>query len=250
MKLFDRIIFYLFLIHILTIVVQFASLPFFILNPELIESFMFGEKRELYHKILMPLALTSTSFWVYCLWFYMKYDSRSNKWFLLLFFNWIYAPIYYYEVKIKKRPLMGHDNKADFKENDNGITDSEFIELTRDNIIQVLSLWASRTEQLELQNSIPKSEVTSELFDYWCDYSMADSEVLNETFKPEELELLSEFDKEISSVENKYKFDSCNIEEFQQTSEWNSLSQLAKDISRKLNKENTIGNKSNRCAST
>jgi len=243
MKLFDRIIFYLFLIHILTIVVQFALLPFFILNPELMESFMFGEKRELYHKILMPFALTSTSFWVYCLWFYMKYDSRSNKWFLLLFFNWIYAPIYYYEVKIKKRPLMGQDNnKVDFKENDNEITDSEFIELTRDNIINVLNLWASKTDQLELANSIPKNEIARELFDYWCDYSMADTEVISESFNPKEIELLSDFDMQISNIENKFKGEFLDIEEFQKTPDWNSLNQLAKDITRKLNKENTVGN--------
>ncbi len=236
MKLFDKIIFYLFLIHVFTIIVQFASLPFFILNQELMESFIFGEKRELYHKILMPLTLTSTSFWVYCLWFYMKYDSRSNKWFLLLFFNWIYAPIYYYEVTIKKRPLMGHDNnKVDLKENDNGITDYEFIELTRTNIINVLNLWASKSVQLELQKSIPKDEIARELFDYWCDYSMADSEIISDSFNPKEIDLLSEFDIQISNIAKKYKGEFLDIEEFQKTPDWNLLNKLAKDITRKLN---------------
>ncbi len=173
-----------------------------------------------------------------------KYDRYSKSVFPLFFFSVIYAPIYYYRVKIKKRPLRNRIiNPVEPVTEDHSISDSEFISLTRENIIQVLNLWASKTEQLELRKSMPKNEVTSELFDYWCDYSMTDSEVLRETFKSEELQILSVFNKEICSVENKHYREFPDIEEFQETSEWNSLRQLAQDITRKLNKENTVGNK-------
>lgn len=181
--------------------------------------------------------------WGYCIWFLFKYDRYSKSVIPLFFLSVWYAPIYYYRVKIKKRPLRNKVSKpVEPVTEDYSISDSEFIELTRDNIINVLNLWASKTDQLVLQQSIPKGEITTELFDYWCDYSMADSEVINESFNPKEIDLLSEFNRRISNIGNKYKGEFPDIEEFQKTPDWYSLTQLAKEISRNLNEENTVGN--------
>jgi hypothetical protein len=190
------------------------------------------------------LNLVVVFHWGYCIWFLFKYDRYSKSVFPLFFLSVWYAPIYYYRVKIKKRPLRNKINKpVKPVTEDYSVSDSEFIKLTRDNIINVLNLWASKTDQLELENSIPKDEIVRELFDFWGDYSMADTEVISESFNPKEIVLLSEFDKQISNIENKYKEQFTDIEEFQKTPDWDSLNQLAKEISRTLNEENTVGNK-------
>jgi hypothetical protein len=61
----------------------------------------------------------------YCVWFLIKFDRYSKSIFLLGFFNLLYAPIYFYRVKIKKRPLRNKSNKPTQKPDveDNLITD-------------------------------------------------------------------------------------------------------------------------------
>jgi hypothetical protein len=174
--------------------------------------------------------------WGYCIWFLFKYDRYSKSVFPLFFLSVWYAPIYYYRVKIKKRPLRNKAIKpVEPITEDYSISDSEFIELTRNSIIQILHLWASKADQLELQKLLSKDEITPELFNYWSDYSMADSEVISESFNSKEIDLLSEFDMHISNIENKYNGQFPDIEEFQKTPDWDFLNQLAKEISRTLN---------------
>jgi hypothetical protein len=244
MKLIERIAYISFWINIFFVIFVYIGMPILFINvPEFFDMWMADQGRNPINISFTILSSAVLFHWGYCIWFLFKYDRYSKSVFPLFFLSIIYAPIYYYRVKIKKRPLRNKINKPiEPVTEDYSISDSEFIEFTRDNIIQVLNLWASKVGQLELQKSIPKTEVTSELFDYWCDYSMADSEVLSEAFKPEELEILSGFNEEISIVENKFNREFPDIEEFQETSEWNSLNQLAFDITRKLNKENTVGN--------
>jgi len=44
-------------------------------------------------------------FWIYNIWYCYKYDRYSSSIFFLFFLNAFYTPFYYYQVKIKKRPL-------------------------------------------------------------------------------------------------------------------------------------------------
>jgi hypothetical protein len=240
MKLIDKIIYYFFWIHIFGILAQFVTIPIFITKPDLMKSIFFGEYRGLMESILMPLALISTTFWIYCFWFYMKYDSRSNKWFALLFFNWIYAPIYYYDVKIKKRPLM--ERESDIQEpesNKNEITETEFIELTRQNIFGVIDLWTSEKSQLDYQKEVPIAQVSSELFCQWEEFYYPDSNDFKQVFDKNELEMLADFDKALNDTAYKVSDNPPPIEEFIKTQEWIDMNKKAIEIKNKLN---TVGN--------
>lgn len=240
MKLIDKIIYYFFWIHILGILAQFATIPIFINRPDLMKSIFFGEYRGLMNSIMMPLALISTTFWIYCFWFYMKYDSRSNKWFALLFFNWIYAPIYYYDVKIKKRPLMGRDSdKTESESTENEITETEFNELTRQNVFGVIDLWSSKESQLDYQKNVPIAQVSAELFCQWEDFYYPDSNDFKQAFDNNELELLSDFDKALNETAEKTPENPTQIEEFIKTREWIDMNKKAIEIRDKLN---TVGN--------
>jgi hypothetical protein len=240
MKLIDKIIYYFFWIHILGILLQFATLPIFITQPDLMKSIFFGEYKWLMESIMMPLALISTAFWIYCFWFYMKYDSRSNKWFALLFFNWIYAPIYYYDVKIKKRPLMGHDSdKKEPESSENEITEKEFIELNRQNVFGVIDLWSSKESQLDYQKNVPIAQVSAELFRQWEDFYFPDSTDFKQSFSKDELEILSDFDKAINDTADRTPDDLPYIDDFIKTKEWYDMNENAIEIKKRLN---TVGN--------
>ena len=240
MKLFDRIIYYFFWINILWILLQITMIPLFIVKPDTMKSVFFGEYRDSMEIIMIPFALVIVTFWAYCLWFYMKYDSRSNKWFALLFFNWIYAPIYYYDVKIKKRPLMGLD--SDIKEpesTDNEITETEFIELTRQNVFGVIDLWSSKESQIDYQKDVPIAQVSAELFCQWEDFYYPDSGDFKLAFSNDELEILAEFDKALNETADKTPENPPQIEEFIKTQEWTDMNKKAIEIRDKLN---TVGN--------
>lgn len=245
MKLIDKIAYISFWITILFDVFMFFGMPILFMNmANFMDYVTFKNGINPFNITYSILNYLVFFHWGYCIWFLLKYDRYSKSLIPLLFLSVIYSPFYFYQVKIKKRPLKNEISKpAEPQGEDYSISDSEFIELTRKNIIQILHLWASKADQLELQKSITKDEITTELFDYWCDYSMADFEVISESFNSKEIELLSEFDKQISNIENKYKGQFPDIEEFQKTPDWDSLNQLAKEISRTLNKENTVGNK-------
>ena len=58
------------------------------------------------YSIWYPIAILL----FYNLWFFFRYDKYSSSIIFLIFFNAFYSPIYYYQVKIKKRPLR---NKID-----------------------------------------------------------------------------------------------------------------------------------------
>lgn len=169
--------------------------------------------------------------WGYCIWFWYNYDKYSKSIFLLLFLTVLYAPIYYYRVKIKKRPLRNKiKNPKPIEKFDNSISDIEFIELTRKNIIDVLQLWTSKDQQLEYQKTDPIVQVSAELFGQWEDFYTPDTEVLKEAFKPYELELLEKFDKELSDRVNKSNSFLPDIKEYIKTDDWKALNLLAKEI--------------------
>lgn len=236
MKLIHKIAFASFIVNLIFLV-SIILMPFFaIFFPETFDKVFFSDDRKMFNIVAAPLNLIIFFFWGYCIWFLFKYDRYSKSIFPLFFFNALYTPIYYYRVKIKKRPLRNKINRPQEKnKEDYTVSEKEFKELTRANLVGVIKLWASESEQLKLKEIYNSDEVTSELFDYWCDYTITDSEVLREIFNSNEIELLSIFDKEIKVVENVYKRKFPTIEEFIKTTDWKTLNQSAKDKLRILN---------------
>ncbi|MCW3788918.1 hypothetical protein [Plebeiibacterium sediminum] len=236
MKLIERIAYIGFWINILFIVFYFVGMPILFLNtPDFFEVISANGRWNPYYLSFSFLNIVAALHWVYCFWFLFKYDRYSKSIFPLFFLNVLYAPIYYYRVKIIKRPLRNKVNKPEeiIKE-ENVINEQDFNELTRGSIIATFNLWASGSEQLKLRDIYNSSEVSNALFDYWNDYSMNDDDTLKKAFNPEEIELLAEFDKEISSVENHYSRNFPPIEKFMETKEWKTIHLKAVDILRKI----------------
>jgi len=236
MKSLDKIVFASFIINLIFLI-SVILLPFIaIIFPETLDKILFSKDRTTFNMVATALNLIIFFFWGYCIWFLFKYDRYSKSIFPLFFLNALYAPIYYYRVKIKKRPLRNKINRPQEKvQKDLSVNEKEFTALTRANLIGVLKLWASKSEQLKLRDTYSSAEVSSELFDYWYDYTITESEILNEAFNSKEIEMLSKFKREISVVENKYNRKFPKIEEFIETTDWKSLNQSAKKILRMLN---------------
>jgi hypothetical protein len=101
MKKTEKLTRILFLSNILYILAFFSI----VFKPELMLESTRGDGLSLFGGILITLAIITSAHWFYCLWFLFKYDRYSGSLIWLILFNVIYAPIYYYQVIIKKRPL-------------------------------------------------------------------------------------------------------------------------------------------------
>ena len=232
MKLIDRIVFTTYWITIIFILTVFVLMPIIFINvPDSFKIFTENNRMNPYYLTFSIISFAVIFLWGYCLWFWYKNDKYSKSIFLLLLFSWVYAPIYYYRVKIKKRPLR---NKLKIKEQKKqeykGIDEKEFIELTRENIISVLQLWTSKEKQLEYQNSSKESQVSYDLFEQWNDFYTPKAEVMKQAFDENELELLEIFDKKITEKAKDLNNSIPELNEFVETSEWKELNLLSERI--------------------
>ncbi len=236
MKLIDRIAYIGFWINIFFLIFNFIGMPiFFMKTPDFFKLITANGRMNPYYLTYSFFNIVSVFHWGYCIWFLFKYDRYSKSIIPLFFLNALYAPFYYYRVKIKKRPLRNKVNKPQVITTDEyAIDEQDFISLTRESIIGTLNLWASGIEQLKLRDIYDSKEISVELFDYWSDYTRTDIEVLNEVFNPQEIGLLAEFDMELKNIENKYSKDFPPIEEFMETLDWKTLHHLANDILKKI----------------
>lgn len=147
MKLTDRFIHFCFLINLIQAIgfigLFVGIIPLTMINPKIPEGIFHLLKNETFGFIYSILTMFSFINWIYCLRFWYKYDRYSKAIFALIFPNVLYAPFYYYRVKIKKRPLKGEIetilNKSEPSE-DLSITETEFIELTKHNVFGVIDL--------------------------------------------------------------------------------------------------------------
>ena len=99
-RLIEKIVFATFIINSL-LVLAIILLPVWIITiPDFIDKYIFFLKANPYNFYTF-INLAIIIHWVYCLWFLFKYDKYSKSIFLLLFLNFLYAPFYYYRVKIK-----------------------------------------------------------------------------------------------------------------------------------------------------
>ncbi len=79
--------------------------------------------------------------------------------------------------------------------NNNSISESDFVELTREDIQDILKLWASKDQLLKFQETLPNEEAASELFGLWIDSYVAEFKIISEVFSFEEVEFLNNSDK-------------------------------------------------------
>ncbi|MCE4564480.1 hypothetical protein INQ51_09170 [Maribellus sp. CM-23] len=242
MKLLDKIVFAAFIVNLIFLISVFL-MPIFALSfPETFDSIFFSKDRTIFNLIVMPLNLIILFFWGYCIWFLFKYDRYSKSLLPLFFFNVLYAPVYYYRVKIRKRPLRNKINKPteEIASKGKSISEEEFIDLTRNNVFGVIDLWASKESQLEYQRNVPIAQVSNELFCQWEDYYFPASDDFRQTFNSTELKLLSEFDETLNAIADITPKNLPLIDEFIETEEWKTVNNKAIEIKNKLN---TVGNK-------
>lgn len=238
MKLFDKIIFASFIVNLIFLISVFLMPIIALIIPESFDRFFFSEERTIFNLIAIPLNLIIVFFCGYCIWFLFKYDRYSKSLLPLFFFNAFYAPIYYYRVKIKKRPLRNKINRQGSNTvSENSIEESDFEKLTRDSIIEILELWSSKREQLEFQKSQPDTNVTEELFQQWIDLFLVDSEEIKSVFSTKEFENLVQFNRVVQNSYEKHKGNFISLNDFVETDEWNGLNLSATIILKRLNKK-------------
>ncbi len=221
-------------------------LAFFLLafEPKLLFETARGDGMNLFEGILYILAILSFAHWIYCLWFLNKFDRYSGNLIWLILFNGIYAPFYYYQVIIKKRPLKNEilsKHELAEKERKNEIEESDFAELMRQGIIEVLELWASKDKQKKLQESNSEINITEELFNQWKDYNIDKPNFLNEVFQLEERIAINQFDKVLNQKNELLNESYPRLHEFIDTEGWKKINGLAKETLIKI--KNTVGNK-------
>jgi len=236
-RLIEKIVFATFIINSL-IVLAIVLLPVWIITiPDFFDKYIFILKTNPY-QIYTFINLAIITHWVYCLWFLFKYDKYSKSIFPLFFFNFLYAPFYYYRVKIKKRPLRNKINRPESKYvSENAIEEKDFEKLTRDSIIEILKLWSSKSEQIDFQKAQSDINVTEELFEKWRDLFVIDSEAIKSVFCAREFELLNQFDKFIQENKTQINGEYSQLTDFIETSNWKELNLLAKKILRELNEK-------------
>ena len=232
MKLIDRIAYITFWINIFFILFVFIFMPIIFINvPDSFEYFAANKGLNPYNLTFIIFNLAAVFHWGYCIWFLFKYDRYSKSIIPLFFFNVLYAPIYYYRVKIKKRPLRNEINKPEQIVHENkSIDENEFVELTRENIIGVIQLWTSKDEQLDYQKSVPDAQVSSELFGQWNDFYTPNAEVMTEAFNSDELDLLNKFDEKLTMIKHDLNGKIPDISVFVGTVEWKEINSLANRI--------------------
>ena len=231
MKIIDKITHITFLINIFALLFYLIGIPVIaITNPNLFFKITENQGLNPYNIAMTLLSMTVFFHWGYCIWFLFKYDRYSKSIFPLFFLFAFYAPIYYYRVKIKKRPLRNKIITETVEQLDSSMSESEFIELTRKNIIGVIQLWSSKEEQLDYQKSVPIAQVSNELFRQWVDFYTPDAEVIKEAFNSSELELLTKFNNRLTEIEKALNGNIAYIDKFIDTTAWKELNLLASGI--------------------
>lgn len=174
--------------------------------------------------ILFPILLSiGMILWIYCIWFLYKFDKNTNQLTMLLILNIYYVPFYLFRVKkIRKENRI----KALSEE----IYDSDFIEISRNSIIENLELWSSKEKQLEYQELERDFNQLQELFQHWENFYQIDNSIIEEAFNKSEIELLKTFDKSIKTCREKFGDGFPSLDEFQNTNDWKILNKLAIEI--------------------
>ena len=180
--------------------------------------------------IILVLWIAIMTIWVYCIWFHNKYDKNTNRLILLIFFNVYYVPFYLFRIKkIRKENRI----KALSEE----IYDTEFIDMTRQSVINTLKLWSSKEKQIRFQMDLERSD-HKELIMEWIAVYNIEERVLEEAFNETEQNLLNTFNHTIRVLDEKKETNQLSIEEFQNTNDWNVTNKMAIEVLKVIKKNN------------
>jgi hypothetical protein len=180
-----------------------------------------------FDKVFPVLISIGMILWIYCIWFLNKYDKNTNRLLMLLILNFYYVPFYLFRIKrIRKENRI----KAISEE----MYDADFIELSRNSIIDTIGLWTSKEKQLENQESESDFSKLQELIQQWVDFYRIDKKIIDEAFNDSEKELLKTFDNSVSICIEKFGDDFPKLDEFQKTNDWKVLNQLAIEIKKEI----------------
>lgn len=190
------------------------------MNDILFDSFFFD-------KVFPPLLVIGMILWIYCIWFFNKYDKNSNRLIMLLLLNIYYVPFYLFRIsKIRKQNRI--------KSISEDIYDADFIEISRNSIIDTIELWTTKKRQLDYQKSESEMNQVQGLFQQWNDFYRIDNKIIEEAFNDSERALLKVFDKSIMICHEKFGHAFPSLDEFQNRNDWKVLNQLAVEIIKEI----------------
>ncbi len=66
-----------------------------------------------YTMIMQIISLPSLVLWLYCIYFYFRYDRYSSAGLKLFFLNFIFSPVYFYKVIWKRRRSLRSNFKSE-----------------------------------------------------------------------------------------------------------------------------------------
>jgi len=230
MKIIEKVAYIGFWINILLIIGLISILFLPLIGIQFFEMVSSNGGNNPLNILYQVLALFAFIHWIYCLWFLFKYDRYSKSIIPLLIFNVIYAPFYYYQVRIKKRPLKDkivkpkkvEPNKDEAEE----IDDEEFEELTRNNLVETIKLFGSEDYLIELQRNNYNLNILRELINQWNDFYLPESETIPELFTENELDLIVDFDKTLK--EKQKTIIDETIEDLKSNPDWKIINEKAK----------------------
>jgi hypothetical protein len=106
--------------------------------------------------------------------------------------------------------------------------------MSRASIVDTLTLWSSKEEQLDFKSLEVDISISEELFQQWDSVYRIDIRIIDEAFGELERELLKTFDKTILISREKYSDRVPDINEFQNTNDWKVMNRLAKEILKEI----------------
>ncbi|PHN07141.1 hypothetical protein [Flavilitoribacter nigricans] len=115
------------------------------------------------------------------------------------------------------------------------IDDTGLAKRIRQNVLDILDLWASKDHQLKYQESVPIAQVSAELFCQWADdLYHPESTQFKMAFSEKERAILTDFDKKFNYISDNTLKNLPDIENFVKTSEWKFINQAAIETLKKL----------------
>lgn len=104
--LLNKVLFLSFYINIIFLLLPLLIFILAIIDSDIVFNYLFHRHHEIVFQLINSAITIPVIFlWVYNIWFAYKYDKYSKATFLLMVFSFVYSPYYFYQIKIKKKPL-------------------------------------------------------------------------------------------------------------------------------------------------
>ena len=111
--------------------------------------------------------------------------------------------------------------------------ESDFSQITRENIFGLLGLFASNEQQAEYLKNYPDLNLADEMFIQWNDCYKPELDDFSSSFNEMELSLLSKFDAEIKRINSRLNSKLQN-NYLPYSIDWRDINQLASEILRSV----------------